>query len=387
MKSIASAIPFNSSAIFYQYFKLKLSMFSPLFQAILLTISGIIGAGIFALPYVFVYSNFYFSVIGLAFLTLVTILLNRFYIDVILSIRTDHQLPGYINIYLGPKFRNLAVLNLLISSFGALIAYIKLATNFLLVFFPAISPALLSNIFIIVIILLFFLRFRVNLSPLNYLPLLAIFIVLVIFSTTINLNLPPIPSFPPVIYFFGVTAFSLSGFTILPEVEELLRHHNQRSKLYLASLWSLLTVFVVYFIFSYSIARLSGQTISPDTISGLNHVSPLLSRITSIFGLLIITTISSSFINVIKEIFFRDLKLKLSLSVLLAISFPFFSYLLKKITFLEIISLVGSVDLFISTLLICLARLKIKRNPQLWLTIFFILFVFLAGLIIEFLPF
>lgn len=362
-------------------------MFSPLFQAVLLTISGIIGAGIFALPYVFVYSNFYFSVIGLAFLTLVTILLNRFYIDVILSVRTDHQLPGYINIYLGPQFRNLAVLNLLISSFGALIAYIKLATNFLLVFFPVTSPALLSNIFIVVIIVLFFLRFRVNLSPLNYLPLLTIFIVLVIFSTTINLNLPPIPSFPPIIYFFGVTAFSLSGFTILPEVEELLRRHNQRSKLYLASLWSLLTVFVVYFIFSYSIAKLSGQTISPDTISGLNRVSPLLSRLTSVFGLLIITTISSSFINVIKEIFYRDLSLKLPLSILLSISFPFFSYLLKKITFLEIISLVGSVDLFISTLLICLARLKIKRNPQLWLTIFFILFVFLAGLIIELLPF
>jgi len=362
-------------------------MFSPLFQAVLLAISGIIGAGIFALPYVFVYSNFYFSAIGLVFLTFVTILLNRYYIDVIMSVRNDHQLPGYINIYLGPRFRNLAVLNLLISSFGALIAYIKLATNFLLVFFPTTDPTLLSIVFIIIIITLFFLRFRINLSFLNYLSLLAIFLVLVIFSTTINLNLPSIPSFPPIIYFFGVTAFSLSGFTILPEVEELLRKNSKRFQLYSASFWSLVIVGLVYFIFSYSVARLSGTQVSPDAISGILHVSPLLASIIAVFGLLIITSISSSFINVIKEIFYRDLSFKLPLSVFLAISFPFLTFLLKKITFLEIISLIGSVDLFVSTLLICLARLKLKRTPTIWLTSFFILFVFLAGLIIEFFPF
>jgi len=113
-----------------------------IFQAVFLLIGTTIGGGIFALPYVFSRSGLLPSLLGLSFLGILMTSLNLFYSQVILKTDGDHQLPGYVEKYLGKKASRVAILSMLLSLNGALLAYVVLGGEFL-----ALSLGQLANKF------------------------------------------------------------------------------------------------------------------------------------------------------------------------------------------------------------------------------------------------
>lgn len=74
-------------------------MLSKLHKAIFLQFSGILGAGIFVLPYLYHHTDPLLAYSLLFLLVLVVALANFFYIDVILATKGDHQLSGYAQIH------------------------------------------------------------------------------------------------------------------------------------------------------------------------------------------------------------------------------------------------------------------------------------------------
>ena len=357
-------------------------MINPFLAAIFLQFSGIVGAGIFALPFLFVYSNFYLVTFGLIVLGIVTAILDHLYIDVILHTKGDHQLPGYAGIHLNPHYRQLSFLCLLISGLGALFAYILLAVRCLNLLFN-FSTGLSTFIFLFLLIIFFVTRFQPLRSIRSFFSLLALLIPCILLSAVIQTPLPPIVTNAPNLAFFGGIVFALSGFTIIPEVEEILRTSGQRHLTYKASLIGLVVAIIVYWLFSFTVVKLSGSFLTTDSFTGLSHVSPFLSRIVAIFGLLITFNAASNFLVIFREILHRDFSLPQPKAILVACCFPFLVLLLKNISYISIISLTGSVTVFLAALIICLIRLKINYSHKLLFLVIFIITILGLGLFSE----
>ena len=354
-------------------------------KAVFLQFYGTVGAGIFALPYLFHRSNFSFSLIFLFVLTLITGFLNYFYLEIVLNTEGDHQFSGYAQIYLGKRFKTLASLNILLLCLGATIAYIKLFSAFLVILFPNIPLFSASVIFIILLGVSHLYRFDLLRRLENIIPVVILLIPLLLFSAALQTPPPSLDSVVPNLSLFGSLIFALSGFTVIPEIEEIFRGRPKKYKTtILASLLGLLLVSLVYMIFSFSVIRISGFNLSTDSITGIFRIYPWLGRCLAVFGLLITHEASLNFLLVFRELFYRDLHLSKSASRILPLIIPVLSLFLFPIPFIQIISLTGAITIYVSALMICAIRLRINHRP---LTLLLAVLIFLSltlGLLLEF---
>lgn len=341
-----------------------------LFSQSLLQLSGILGVGIFALPYLFFHSNLYFALVGLLFLTYLTSKINNYYYDILEKSKTNHQLSGIASHFLGPVAGQLVALNLWLLALGALFAFIQMAGKFAALLLPAIAPTQCSLIFIFFLIFLYLRQGRVWQYLFSLLPLLF-FIVpgLLYFSTLFSPNFT-IPLLPPTLGFFGWTMFALSGFTIIPEVKS-----RQ------ASLLGLMLAAFLYLIFVLCLVFLSGPHLSPDSVTGLTFTHLNLARALALFGLLTITKASLNFLNILTDIFQKDLHLHRKTSYSLVLLSPFFSLLFLHTNLSTLIQLIATISTFSSILIIFFIRLKLHLSSSQKIIIGLIVFLFLLAII------
>lgn len=347
-------------------------------KAILLLVGTVMGAGIFALPYVFSQSGFLPSLLGLVFLGVVMILLNLFYSQIILEKEGDHQLVGYVKKYLGKRWSSLALVASLISLNGALLAYVILSREFVSLSVGQISSNLYSFWFYLLVIVLFFQGFKflikVEFWLVTALMLLIFFLPFKLIPFVQMENYYLVSSSP--LSFWGATLFALTGFTALPEVEEVLRGGRKRKMLNGVILAGGIIPIVLYFVFGFGVWGASGFTTTVDALSGLVSFSPLLIRIGAIVGLLALVTSFLSLVNAVKEIYFRDLGTEEHLAKMLAVLPASLGIFLNLGSFINVVSFIGTFCLAISGGLICLMFAKVKPRLR-WLS-------FLVGMIFVF---
>jgi len=354
---------------------------SKFIRATLLQFSGILGAGIFALLYFLYNSNFFWSVIGMFLITIVMMVVNIFYVEIICNIQGDHQLPGYAKKYLGEKFKYLAAVSLAVTGVGAVLAYIKLGSRFIQILWP-INNFLAVVIFLLLIILGYLLKIKKIKIILDYLPFITVVIVLVLLQIVLINPLPEIKLQSFNFAFFGIAVFALSGFTVIPEMEEILRGEKKvKTKLAWSSVVGLLLAFVVYIIFSYAIIKLLGNNLTEDSVSGLAKTSYLTAGIIAVFGILTTFKGSLNFMDVIHEIFYRDFKMTKMISSLMAVILPIASLSLFNLSFGSILGWIGAGSIFVSIIIICLIMFKLKNNYLIYSLIILILMVFVIGFV------
>lgn len=360
---------------------------SPTFRrAIFLQFIGTIGSGIFVLPYLFYHSNYLFASIVLIFLTVVVGALNQFYCRIVSCTPGDHQLSGYAQIYLGSFFSFLASFNLILLAFGAVATYLKLFSGFFSLLFP-VSFSLASFLFFILLFVFFIAKINFSSRLSSVLSFLTILIPLVLFIFSVSFigHSSSLINQAPDFSFYGAALFALSGFTIIPEIDELLRRgrHRQQESLFAASTLGLILVVIIYLIFIYSVIVISGPSVSVNTISGLIKVFPILGKLIAVFGLVVTFNAALQFLTILHELFFRDLKFSPFVSSFLPLTVPFLSLFLGAVSLVSLISLTGSVTLFISALIIILIRLRLPRT--FWSDFFAILVLIclIFGLIVD----
>jgi len=332
---------------------------------------GTVGSGIFVLPYLFQQSNFVFASFFLVILGIITIIINRFYANIVVSTPGDHQLAGYATKYLGNKFGRLATLNILLLSFGAITAYLKLFQSFTALLFPTTPSFTLLTLYFLLLSLFYFLHFR----PSRYIgfvvPLFMLLIPVFLFILSFQFPVTNYLFFsnPPGFEFFGATIYALSGFTIIPEVQEiLLAHWHDRHSLTRAVTLGVVLVVVCYFLFTFGVISLSEGAVSIDSVSGILASIPTLAKIIATFGTVVVLRASFGFLIILRELFFRDLKISRQLSNFLPLLFPVLALLLRSVSLISIISITGDITIFISALLICLIRLRLVSTfwTQFW---------------------
>ena len=93
-------------------------------EAIATQIGSVVGAGVLGLPFAIAKVGFIPGVIMLILLTIVTIILELMYVELILRTRQEHEIPGYGSIYLGKQAGIFALLIGVVSGYGTLLAYL-----------------------------------------------------------------------------------------------------------------------------------------------------------------------------------------------------------------------------------------------------------------------
>ena len=352
-----------------------------IFRAVFLLVGTTIGGGVFALPYVFFRSGWLPSFLGLLFLGFLMTSLNLFYSQVILKTKGDHQLPGYVAKYLGKKAAWIAIFSLLFSLNGALLAYVVLGGEFLALSLGRLSSWFHHFWFYLLGAWLFWRGFRrlviIETWLTSALLILMFFIPLSLIQYIQLENYSLLTDRPW--FFWGATLFALTGFSVIPEVEEVLR--QERKKLILAIIiGSLLPVFL-YAIFAFGIWGVTGPMTTADALSGLVAFSPLRVRVSSFVGLLALLTSFLGLVNVAKEVYYRDLKITESKAKALALLPPFLGVFLPMTNFIRIISFTGAISLAVSGTLICLMVARLKPEIK-WLA-WFVGLIFVLGALVQ----
>ncbi len=366
------------------------------FRATATLVGTTIGAGIFGIPFVVSRIGFWAGIFYLLVLGFLVLLLNLIYGEIILRTPGDHQLTGYSKIYLGKWGKNLATISLFINLYGALLAYLIKIGEFSTLIAGRGNPLMFSLFFfILATIAIFF-----GLKTVSFFEGLIIFfllglIVLIAFLgfqriepanfSGINLSFLFLP--------YGVILFALTGSSIIPEMEEILRKEPQNLKKSII-IGSLIPLFV-YLLFTVLIVGICGPFTSDDAISNLPFFLP--AWVVNLGALLGILSMGSSYLSlgyVLREIWFRDFRLPKSLAFVLACFPSLIFFMFGAKSFISVLGISGAVAGGLSGILIVSiferSRRKGERLPAYSLRIprvlLFILFlIFFIGMVSPFL--
>lgn len=357
----------------------------------------IIGAGIFALPFVFEKAGtltglFYLVIFGVVFT-----LIHLMYAEVILKTEGNHRFPGYARIYLGNFGFRSTILTTVIGMIITLTIYLILSVSFINLIKPTNFNAVgFPNILFFWLLgsAAIFLEIR----RLAFLESLItggiIVIVLIIAGYGLNfldkINTASIFNIQNIFLPYGAVLFALAGRTAIPTVINYFQKTNQPpSGVKKPVILGTLAPALVYLLFVFGILGLSG-VVSEDAVSGLiGHVPDLILTLIGIFGLI---SLWSSYIVIgldVKNTLRYDLKFPKILAGLAVIFSPLILFLLGFQNFLAMIGLVGGIFIALEGIFIVLMwrkSRKTKPEPVIFkklnpFVVYALIMVFIGGII------
>jgi len=328
--------------------------------------SLIIGAGMFALPFVFSQAGFLVGSVYLTVFTAAFIKIHRMYAEIIESNSGKHRFLGYVDIYFKKPGVIVAVFTTAIGLILALTAYIILAGEFVGLVFPGVGSFYAPYIFWILGSMAVILSLR-RFATFEFLVSLAIGLIVIalfiigLFSSRGEVSLPVVNMgnlFLP----YGVVLFALSGRAAISSISDYYENRKlSKDKFHHAVTLGTLVPPIVYFIFALAVVWLSGGNISPDALSGLSHLPVLILTLVSVLGLFALWT-SYFFLGLeVRDICRYDLKIPYIISLLFVIFVPITLYALGINDFIGLIGVAGGIFLAIESILVVLMYSRIKK--------------------------
>ncbi|OYT32313.1 hypothetical protein B6U93_02295 [Candidatus Woesearchaeota archaeon ex4484_78] len=232
-----------------------------LFWSAVFTLTGsVIGAGVLGIPFVVVRSGFWTGVLVILFIGLVVALINLLVGEVSLRTRKTHQLVGYAEKYVGRFGKWVMVGAMVVSCYGALVAYTLGVSESLFSVF-GLSRLVWAVVFYVFMMLVLFGGIKRLAGSELFLEIakFALFalIVFLAFSSSrfswANLRGFYLPNF---FLPFGVVLFAFLGFAAIPELRDLLKKNLKllKSSVVVGSLVPIL----VYVLFAAAVVGISG---------------------------------------------------------------------------------------------------------------------------------
>lgn len=329
----------------------------------------IIGAGIFALPYVVSEAGLIAGLFYLAAFAGVFSLIHLMYADVILKTDEDHRISGYARIYLGKVGFELGALVAIIGALFVLLIYLVLSASFINLILPGIPSAVEIILFWIIASLPIFF----NIRRLGFCEILVAagitFIALIIFfygaGGLSKIQMPAL-NYQYLFLPYGAVLFALSGGVAIPAVRDYFRKSNLATRSLKKSI--ILGTFLpaaIYFIFITGVLGAS-KVVSYDAVSGLIGLAP--QPILWLLGILGLISIWSTYIVIVQQLKYGlelDFGLPKILAYAIAIFSPLILYLFGINNFIGLIVLTGAVFTGLESILIILIWLRAKKlKPQ-----------------------
>jgi len=346
----------------------------------------IIGAGIFALPFVFQKAGLIAGFFYLLIFSAVFVFIHLRYADIISKTAENHRFAGYAETYLGKSGKWLAILMTIVGMLFTLTVYLIISKSFIDIFFPSLVDAYKILAFWFLGSLAIFLGIK-RLAISEFLITFGIgAIILVIFvfgSNNLGQTISSVPFFNLEYIFlpYGVILFALSGRAAIPAVLGYFRNNNLPPNGIKPSiiLGTLFPAFI-YAVFVLAILNLSGGIVSQDSVSGLIGRLPF--WILEILGILGIISLWSSYIVIgrdVKKSLGYDLNLPKLLIALIVIFAPVILYFSGFQNFLKLVGLTGGIFMGLEGIFIVLMRQKAIQKKT--LLDYVLLVIFIGGVI------
>ncbi len=304
---------------------------------------GIIGAGIFGVPFVFARAGVSIGLVYVFFIGIAAVLVNVYNVVVCVETPGRHRLAGYARKLLGERAAMPVAVISFVELFGALLVYIILGGNFLSVIFGG-SEGLWSAVFLVAVSLALLLPLKKSERIDHFLTcaliaVVAVIVILVWPRVTVA-NLSPVVWknwFVP----YGVIFFALGGSSVIPEMVEVLGR-NKKSSIWAAAVGTLAAAALIG-IFGTVIAGVCGAQTTDNAIAGL---APYFGRpiviLGSLFGL---AAVATQFIVVgsnIRDEFVYDFKKRRLIGWVIAIGVPALAFALGARDFVGLIGFLGA---------------------------------------------
>lgn len=358
-------------------------------------VGSMVGVGVFGIPFAFVKAGFWVGFLFLIFIGFITLLLNLMYGEVVLRTDEEHQITGYTEKYLGPWFKRAIFFSVALGLYSALLAYIIIAGDFLNNIFSSVfyvSQTSYSLVFFTVLSILILLGIkRISWVELFLVSLFAV-VVLLIFNLGINkIDLSNFNGVQSEFWFlpYGVLLFAFAGFSAIPIQRQVLK--GQENNLFKSILFAVLFTGVLYLAFAFVVMGVSGDVTTPDAISGLyEFLGSKIIFLGSFFGILAVSTSFLMLGSAFLDIFHLDYNVPRKLAWLLVVVPPLVLFLGGLRTFIDIISLAGSVAIGLEGIVLTFVYIKSKskgdRVPEYSLELpkfiyYLLIFMFGAGIV------
>lgn len=331
-------------------------------------VANIIGAGMFALPFVFYQSGLALGVLYLGFFGIIAALIHLLYADIVLRTReTRHQFPGYIRQYLGKNTGIFAGLLAFMTLLLTLTAYLVLSASFLRIIFPALSPLLATLFFWVLATITIFItikRTAVFDTVTTAVTLAAIGGIFAYWGLTVPFDPDAFPILSPknALVPFGPVLFSFLGFSAIPALVAYVRKESvpfihMKKALVAGSLLPAL----FYFFYVVAVWGMS-PTVSPDSVSGLIGTAPFfLLILISVLGVVSLWDSYSAIGRDIDKLLIYEWHTSPETALAITASTPLALYLLGMQDFIALVSAVGGILFGIWGILIVFAWKKAAK--------------------------
>ena len=367
-------------------------------KALSVFLGTIIGVGIFGLPYVAFKAGFFVTVFYFLFMVLIAVSIHFLYSEVILGTKEIHRLPGYVEKYLGEKWKKITFFIMIIGLTGALLAYLIIGGEFLnFLFAPYFggSPTLYTFLFFALGSYLVFRGIK-SISGVELLLLIVLLIILVTFFIkalpsinidyfrALNLRFLTLP--------YGVVLFALWGSALVPEIKEMLvlktkKIKEVRTDLRKVLFLGILFAAIIYLFFIFTVLGASGPATSKDAISGLEGVlGKNIIKLGFIFGVICCFTSFIALSLTLKKVFWYDFGFPKNFAWLLTCFLPLILFLLGVREFIGVISFTGAIALGMEGIIIVFLYqgfLKKKFSRKINPVFYLLPGIFILGIIFE----
>ena len=339
------------------------------FSAIATLIGTIVGAGIFALPFVINRAGIASLFIYLPVLVLIQYYLHKMYAEIVLSTKTEQRVPGYVEIYAGKKYKMATTIFSLLGAYGALLAYVILGGIFLHGLLGGLlggTPFIYSLVLFAIESLIVFFGIKTIASAELFMTAFLIAVVLII--STKSLKFVAIDNYTLMNwkYFllpYGIIFFSVGGQNAIPEVCRLLG--KEKKKIKSAIFWGTIIPAFITMLFVTIIVGVTGENTSPDTLVGLKQVfSNGIVTFSLIFGLLSVITSFLVTSQSVKEIYWWDFKMNEKLSWALACGVPLSLFFLGVQNLTKVVGLTGALTGGIIGIIMIYLSFKVQTKAQ-----------------------
>ncbi len=344
----------------------------------LILVAITIGAGMFALPYVFYNSGwligfFYFLILGV-FL----IFVHYFYSEVIFK-TNKFNLLELISENFSNFFKIIAFIIIFFGLILTLVIYLILGGNFLKIIF--------NNLNYNIAVLIFWLICSTSLIKRSFLKtyeiwgaLLMILIISILFLFSLpqsNLNLK-LFDFKEFFLPFGPVLFALTGWTA---IAPMIKINPSKNEIKNAIILGAILIIFFYLLFIFGILNLS-KDVKPDALSGVILNQKWLIIFLALLGILAIWTSYLSIAIEIEKTIEKYISFKAAFLIMVFV--PFFIFLLGAKNFLTVLSFTGGVFLAGQYLLMLLLIRKILEvNIFLKILIKILELIFISAIIYE----
>jgi len=370
--------------------------------AITTLIGTIVGAGILGIPYAIAKVGFFWGFIIIVTLGLCFILINLFAGEMILRTKKQHQLTGYAQKYLGKWGKIVMTLVMLMSLYGALIAYLIGEGSTLYAIFGFGSPLIYTLIFFAITSYIIFSGIKATGKTELVLISLLIIIVFVIgvfsyrsmdFSRLLTSN---ITNF---LLPYGIVLFAYMALPAIPELQEVIG--KEKKLLKKAIIWGSVIPIIIYLFFAAVVVGAVGlenfELLDTNQRIATIALSIYSNKILGVFAnILAVLAMFTSYLTIgiaLTEMYEYDYKLNRKLALSLTFFIPLIVVLFNLTSFLTVLAITGAIAGGLEAVMVMLMYWRAKklgdRKPEYTMPNFYvlggiILVMFLIGSIYQF---